>query len=603
MAGIRKRITAILGALCTLSPLAASETDALAISSLIQTRHAPFGAILDPYFTSSSSEEIAGYTRCGDSALWTGAYLAAESFRYKVTRSGDALKNVKTTLAALKGLADVTGDNRLARCMAPIDWPYTAGMAREEFQHTVSGNAPWIWVDNTSRDQIVGAFFGLGVAYDLVDDVQVKQTVSDLATRLIGYISRHNWSPNDDITSTFRIRPEQLQMLLEVARHVNPSNTVSGPFFEAPMSSAVRVDVQSNDSYFKFNLDYMAFYHLVRLQNGGNLDTYQIVRKYTPAHQNAVFNMIDRALQGADTTRDTETRTLLDQWLQRPRRDLYVDLSKTVSVCGSEACQPVPVPLRPPTDFLWQRNPFQLAGGTGVIETAGIDYILPYWMARHYGVIAGNPIQSSAAPSSAVAPDSLASLYGTNLGGAVSLLVTDSAGIIRPATMIYISAGQVNFLVPTGTAAGTATFAVWNGTMTQTFTAEIASLVPRLYSMNGTGAGVAAATAVTQQQTPVAVFTCTSSGCVPTPIALTAEAPVYVSLYGTGIRNRKSQTGVLVEINGIAATVTYAGPSPQYAGLDQVNVLIPQSLKGAGEVSVILTADGQTSNVVTLSFQ
>ncbi|HEY7180203.1 MAG TPA: hypothetical protein VIC84_02240 [Blastocatellia bacterium] len=39
------------------------------------------------------------------------------------------------------------------------------------------------------------------------------------------------------------------------------------------------------------------------------------------------------------------------------------------------------------TDFLWQRSPFLLfGGGAGAIETAGIDYILPYWMARYYGI-------------------------------------------------------------------------------------------------------------------------------------------------------------------------------------------------------------------------
>ena len=42
------------------------------------------------------------------------------------------------------------------------------------------------------------------------------------------------------------------------------------------------------------------------------------------------------------------------------------------------------------TDFLWQRSPFQLrGGGAGTIETAAIDYILPYWMARWYGVLPG----------------------------------------------------------------------------------------------------------------------------------------------------------------------------------------------------------------------
>src|SRR5664279_1995809 len=95
----------------------ASEVGALAISANIQARHLPFGTLLDPIYASPTSTQIIGYTRCGDSALWTGAYLAAESFRYKVTRSADALENVRNAFAALKGLSDITGDNRLARCM------------------------------------------------------------------------------------------------------------------------------------------------------------------------------------------------------------------------------------------------------------------------------------------------------------------------------------------------------------------------------------------------------------------------------------------------------------------------------------------------------
>ena len=67
-------------------PARASEADAVAISAGIQARHMPFGTILDPMYASPASNQIVGYTRCGDSALWTGAYLAAEAFRYKVTR-------------------------------------------------------------------------------------------------------------------------------------------------------------------------------------------------------------------------------------------------------------------------------------------------------------------------------------------------------------------------------------------------------------------------------------------------------------------------------------------------------------------------------------
>jgi hypothetical protein len=80
---------------------------------------------------------------------------------------------------------------------------------------------------------------------------------------------------------------------------------------------------------------------------------------------------------------------MLDDWLLRPRRDQPIDLRGLFPACGdNQACDPVPIVFRPRTDFLWQRNPFQLVGqGTGRIETAGIDYILPYWMARYFGVI------------------------------------------------------------------------------------------------------------------------------------------------------------------------------------------------------------------------
>jgi uncharacterized protein (TIGR03437 family) len=609
-------------------PARAAERDALAISAGIQARHMPFGTILDPIYTSPTSNQVVGYTRCGDSSLWTGAYLAAEAFRYKVTQSADALRNLKSALAGLKALVDVTGDDRLARCMVPAGSPYAPGIESEEAQHTIHQSPPWIWVDNTSRDQVVGVFFGLGAAYDVVDDATIRSGIGDLATRMIGFIAHHQWSPNDDISNTFELRPEELRMLLQVAHHVNPSISIGDPLLVLPIDAAVGVDVLSNSSYFKFNLDYMSFYNLVRLQNNQDVrGAYQIVRDHTASHQNAFFDIVDRVLTGPDSSRDTEMRGLLDQWLQRPRRDLFVDLSKSVQVCGSSACQPIPVPLRTPTDFLWQRDPFQLAGGgDGLIEDAGIDYILPYWMGRYFGVIAGaSAVQSAAASGIAVAANSLGSLYGANLApgiaeassqplptilGGVTLAVTDAAGARRSAPLLYVSPGQINFLVPDGTVPGTATFVVSNGSTTQTFTAAVQAVAPAFFSMNGTGTGVAAATAITvqagdpqQMQFPVPVFQCASSGCVSVPIILGIDTPIYVSFYGTGIRNRSSLENVGVTINGIGVPVLYAGPSPNFAGLDQVNIGLVLNLRNSGESGVVVTVDGQASNVVTINIR
>src|SRR5262249_29901256 len=119
------------------------------------------------------------------------------------------------------------------------------------------------------------------------------------------------------------------------------------------------------------------------------LNAYAMLRTTTEHHGNAYFNMIDRTLKGEDANRDAETVKLLESWLERPRRDLWIDLRDKYPSCGApdRACNPIPVAERVNTDFLWQRSPFLLfGGGLGTIETAGIDYLLPYWMARKYGL-------------------------------------------------------------------------------------------------------------------------------------------------------------------------------------------------------------------------
>ena len=104
--------------------------------------------------------------------------------------------------------------------------------------------------------------------------------------------------------------------------------------------------------------------------------------------------------------------------------------------------------------------------------------------------------------------------------------------------------------------------------------------------------------------TPVAVFHCDPlAGCSPVPIALSADAQVYVSLYGTGIRGAGGASKVTCTVHRVSVPVQYAGPQPVFLGLDQVNVALPLSFKGSGQSEVILTAGGHTSNTVLLNIQ
>ena len=65
---------------------------------------------------------------------------------------------------------------------------------------------------------------------------------------------------------------------------------------------------------------------------------------------------------------------------------------------------------------------------------------------------------------------------------------------------------------------------------------------------------------------------------------------------------RSSLENVAITIGNMTMQVTvqatYAGPQPAFAGLDQVNILLPLTLRGAGGVNVTLWVDGTESNRV-----
>jgi hypothetical protein len=411
----RSPIRVVLVAVCLLAAVTvtyASEKDAINISNNIQRLHLPYGTILDPVFASSDPASpgfstLVGFTRCGDSATWTGHYLAAEAFRYKVTRAPEALANVWTALWGIRALIDITGNGVLARCLIPADSRYGPAIRQEEGGHGVYygafGISRYFWIGNTSRDQYSGVIFGLSTAFEMVDDPAVRDFIRNDVTRILNYLLRRGWNvvmPDGKISTTFIHRPDQQLSFLQVGRRINPGEfdfnyrfyrTIYAAFVITPIQYD---DLDDHNHYFKFNINSINLYNLLRLEENSSLykgtymRAYDELRRTTDNHGNAFFNMLDRVIKGGNSGHDLETIELLDLWLKRPRRDNWRDLRGTQPACGDDrACAPIPVESRINTDFLWQRSPFLFyGGGLGQIETAGIDYILPYWMSRAHGL-------------------------------------------------------------------------------------------------------------------------------------------------------------------------------------------------------------------------
>ncbi len=211
-------------------------------------------------------------------------------------------------------------------------------------------------------------------------------------------------------------------------------------------------------------------------------------------------------------------------------------------------------------------------------------------------------VSSTASGSPKVAQGSIVAAYGSNLGSTPSVMVTDAKGNTQSATIYAVTPSQVNFYIPNNAAPGIATVTIGE----QSGGVLIDTVAPGLYSADSTGTGVAAAGAAIYSAsgtvTPENLLTCSSSGCSPVPLEFGGpEDLLIVTLYGTGLRGFTSPANVSATIGTAMAQVLYIGPQGQYAGLDQVNVVVPPSLAGAGVVPIILRVDGQTANVVTIS--
>ncbi len=216
---------------------------------------------------------------------------------------------------------------------------------------------------------------------------------------------------------------------------------------------------------------------------------------------------------------------------------------------------------------------------------------------------------------SPLAQESIVALFGENLttGIAVanslplpttldstSVQVRDSGNTGRNASLFFVSPGQLNFQLPPGTATGAATVSVLrNGTVVASTNVTIAAVEPALFTANASGTGIPAALLYRVHN---ALLTIES---VNAPIDMGPAGDVVVLvLYGGGLRNRTSLTNVAIKIGGVNVAADYAGPAPDFIGLDQVNTAaLPRSLAGRGLVNLELTVDGKLANVVTLNFR
>ena len=226
---------------------------------------------------------------------------------------------------------------------------------------------------------------------------------------------------------------------------------------------------------------------------------------------------------------------------------------------------------------------------------------------------------SAASGTAIVAPDSLATLFGSALAaateradppwpaslGGIRLEVTDSAGATRLAPLLYVSPTQINFQVPSGTASGEAEISILGAVGSSPGgTMLVNPVAPGLFlSPTPFGPPHPAAVAILVEsdgsQTVAPLCYPLQADCFPSEIpqsdgqVLADQRSIYVALFGTGFRNAASVT---CSFHGAPVPVEYAGPQAM-PGVDQINVRLPPGTR-VGGTGVVFTVDGVVSNAV-----
>jgi uncharacterized protein (TIGR03437 family) len=198
----------------------------------------------------------------------------------------------------------------------------------------------------------------------------------------------------------------------------------------------------------------------------------------------------------------------------------------------------------------------------------------------------------------------------TTLGG-VSVNVRDNAGVARLAQLFFVSGSQINLLLPAGLSTGPASVSVTNANGTVAAgTINIAAVAPGLFTVEASGRGFPAALAQrfkpdgSSTTAAIARLDTAQNRYVTIPIEFgEANERTFLILFGTGARGRSSLNNVKVKVADIELAPAYVGPQGSLAGLDQINVELPRSLAGRGDVDVVLTVDGKTANTVRVNFK
>ncbi|MGH9803227.1 MAG: transcriptional regulator, partial [Blastocatellia bacterium] len=363
----------------------------------VQKRHVRWGMTSDSHLKVPGDLSSNQMVSSDNDGLWTQMYIAAEAFRYAVTKAADARANAKVGFEAMLRLEAITGISgfharsiiKVAEDIQPKDG---------EWHDTPDGK--WRWKGDTSSDEIVGHYFGYAVYYDLVADEAERQKIRSVITRMTDHIlnnsyqlidvdgkrTRWGWWGPDAIWED----PDELGLrALHMLAHLRTAHHITGnPRYQQAYEELIskhryhllmrnqKINYPGRINHSDDELAFLSYYPLLAYEKDAKLRavyveslerSWQVERP----ERNPLWNFIYAAGSGAkEFDRRESIRTLreipmdLIEWTvtNSHRLDVPMDLLAD-RFSRKQALIVLPYDELPMTK--WNGNPYRIDGGNG----------------------------------------------------------------------------------------------------------------------------------------------------------------------------------------------------------------------------------------------
>lgn len=353
-------------------------------------------------------------------------YLAAQSYRFAVTRDPEARREALETFQALRWLEAMTGVPGL---------PARAVWAKGETGHKAmhgSGGLPAEWNDtadgkfewkgDTSSDELCGQFYAVSLFLELAAEPKEAAQARTLLSKIAGHLIDHRWTLVDrdgkptrwgrwdpDYFNSDEGRFDRGLQCLEILSFMKTAEALTG---EARFTRAYRelIDLGYHrhtlrqrqtfppDSilHFEDQLAFWSYWTLLKYEKDPDLQslyrqsferTYEILR----VEQQPWFNFVYGALTGNECEigpavshlREWPLDLVVWSFQNSHRNDLQTPPGYASVKAGTRPFSP-----REREPMRWDNWTMKADGGSGgrdVIEPGG--WLVAYWMGRYHGFI------------------------------------------------------------------------------------------------------------------------------------------------------------------------------------------------------------------------